>query len=427
MALAWAFQPLYPEERAAGPLLEQAAALIEESHRLGATAGTVAPAVAPLLRAMLSYYTNRIEGQHTRPADIERALARQYDADQKQARKQRLAVAHMGAEVALEAAVITLSRPAIYDAGLVARIHRELYSSLPESDRVTDEGAVIVPGACSHHRLLWIHPFVDGNGRVARLHTHLVVTALDLTHGLWSPLRGIARDVESYYARLNNADLPRRNDLDGRGPLSQEELVAFSGWLLDVCLDQVRFMRGLLALDALKARIADLLGWLRQYVADGQRDVHRESGRGRGAALCGHRGADRARAFHGPDRPVAAHRPAVAFEPARLRRARCRDFAGSREVRGPTEEPSLALSAPVAGGRGRPRSATVPLTVTLDSPKAHRTRSERAARAPGIRRRRSGAARACAPRRASTGDAPSTTARGGGRPAAPAPHCRPAY
>lgn len=306
MALAWAFQPLYPDERTAGELVERAAALISESHRLGATPGTVALAVAPLLRAMLSYYTNRIESQHTRPADIERALARQYDADEKQARRQRLAVAHMGAEAALETAVMTLSRPAIYDAGLVARIHCELYSSLPEGDRVTDEGAVIVPGAwrtvdvpagrhvapraadivpllgawheryaalpgieqavvgvaCSHHRLLWIHPFVDGNGRVARLHTHLALTALGLTHGLWSPLRGIARDVESYYARLNNADLPRRNDLDGRGPLSQEELVAFSGWLLDVCLDQVRFMRRLLALDALKARIADLLGWL---------------------------------------------------------------------------------------------------------------------------------------------------------------------
>ena len=115
---------------------------------------------------------------------------------------------------------------------------------------------------CSHHRLLWLHPFVDGNGRTGRLHTHLVLMSLGLTQGLWSPMRGMARDVDNYYARLNNANLPRRNDFDGRGPLSQEELVAFCAWLLDVCLDQVRFMRGLLALDALKARISDLLGWL---------------------------------------------------------------------------------------------------------------------------------------------------------------------
>ena len=255
---------------------------------------------------MLSYYTNRIEGQQTRPADIERALAKQYDADVKQARKQRLAVAHMEAEVELEAAVANKPRSALYDPSFVAGIHRALYSRLLAADRTTDEGAAIVPGAwrtvdvaaghhvapragdiesllefwrdrytalpgieqaivgamCSHHRLLWLHPFVDGNGRIGRLHTHLVLMSLGLTQGLWSPMRGMARDVDNYYARLNNADLPRRNDFDGRGPLSQEELVAFCAWLLDVCLDQVRFMRGLLALDALKARISDLLGWL---------------------------------------------------------------------------------------------------------------------------------------------------------------------
>jgi hypothetical protein len=86
MTLTWAFQPLYPEDRAAGPLVERAAALVAEGHRLGADAGALSVTLAPLLRAMLSYYTNRIEGQHTRPADIERALAKQYDADEKQAR-----------------------------------------------------------------------------------------------------------------------------------------------------------------------------------------------------------------------------------------------------------------------------------------------------------------------------------------------------
>ena len=42
----------------------------------------------------------------------------------------------------------------------------------------------------AHQRLAWIHPFRDGNGRVARLHTHLVLGKLGLTNGLWSPLRG---------------------------------------------------------------------------------------------------------------------------------------------------------------------------------------------------------------------------------------------
>ena len=72
----------------------------------------------------------------------------------------------------------------------------------------------------------------------------------------------MAREHEAYYARLNNADLPRRNDIDGRGNLSQEELVAFTAWLLELCLDQARFMRSLLAFDQLKSRLLDLLIWL---------------------------------------------------------------------------------------------------------------------------------------------------------------------
>ena len=73
-------------------------------------------------------------------------------------------------------------------------------------------------------------------------------------------MRGLARAPEQYYARLNNADLPRRNDYDGRGPLSQEELVAFARYLLEVCLDQVRFMSSMLELDALRVGLGTCSG-----------------------------------------------------------------------------------------------------------------------------------------------------------------------
>ncbi len=299
------FQPLVPDVAASAPLLEQAAAVVGEGHHLESAAAGLTQALAPLLRSMNSYYSNKIEGQHTRPADIQRALAQQFDADATQARKQRLALAHIEAELALETALPT-NRVELYTPAFIQAIHAELYGRLPVADRVSDEGASVMPGAwrespvtagrhmapapadipslltawqdayvrlpgleqalvgtvCSHHRLLWVHPFLDGNGRTARLHTHLLLEALGVTKGVWSPLRGMARDQEGYYARLNNADLPRRNDLDGRGPLSQEELVAFASWLLDVCLDQARFMRELLGLEQLKGRLADLLRWL---------------------------------------------------------------------------------------------------------------------------------------------------------------------
>ena len=300
------FYPLLPDEKAGGPLLSQAADLVAECYRLTYVAGGIIAALHPLLRCMNSYYSNKIEGQHTRPADIQRALELQFDADLKQAQKQRLAVAHIEAEQALEAELPS-DRTDLYAPSFVQSVHAALYDRLPESDRTTEDGQVILPGGwrtslvtaagqhlapapgrigpllgewqqhyakrpgleqalvaavCSHHRLLWVHPFIDGNGRTARLHTHLLLTALGVTHGIWSPLRGMARDQAGYHARLNNADLPRRNAVDGRGPLSQEELVAFARWLLDVCLDQVRFMRSLLGLEQLKGRLADLLRWL---------------------------------------------------------------------------------------------------------------------------------------------------------------------
>ena len=307
------FQPLYPEERVLGPLHELAAQLIAECHTLQGQAGaSMVRALSPKLRAMNSYYTNKIEGQHTKPAEIERAINNDFSADAALAIKQRVAVAHMEVEEQLEQALAKTAPGGIFSPQLVCEIHRLFYSKLPEADRVTDEGEAVVPGeyrkrgvntglhvapppddldglmrawaerycklagtealligaACSHHRLVWIHPFIDGNGRAARLHTHLVLHAMGLTQGLWSPMRGLARTQEQYYARLNNADLPRRNDLDGRGPLSQEELVAFASYFLGVCLDQVRFMRERLDLASLKDRLKSMLHFLQQQPWD---------------------------------------------------------------------------------------------------------------------------------------------------------------
>ena len=55
---------------------------------------------------MNSYYSNRIEGQHTRPLELEQALRKDFSADAKLAARQRLALAHMDAEAAAEAAYV---------------------------------------------------------------------------------------------------------------------------------------------------------------------------------------------------------------------------------------------------------------------------------------------------------------------------------
>ena len=133
------------------------------------------------------------------------------------------------------------------------------YSNLGTTDS-------ILASAAAHHRLLWIHPFLDGNGRVARLMSHAMLRDVLDTGGVWSIARGLARNVFDYKAHLAACDMSRRNDLDGRGNLSEEALAEFTGFFLRVCIDQVKFMEGLVAPTRLRNRI---LIWVEEEVRAG--------------------------------------------------------------------------------------------------------------------------------------------------------------
>lgn len=308
------FEPLLPAARQQEPLLAQAHELARAAAQL--TGRPVVPELRALLRGMNSYYTNRIEGQHTRPHEIEQALRQDFSTDKGLAARQRLAVAHMEAEAAIEQRYVGDAGAArLYSVDAVQDLHRELFARLPVQDLFTPEGEAIVPGelrprdvrvgehiapthaslgsfvqrwatfyrgvrrgeaallalAAAHQRLGWVHPFIDGNGRVMRLHTHAVLGALGYTNGLWSPLRGFARSTERYYALLAAADAPRDGDLDGRGNLSESALVAWIDYVLDICLDQVRFMTKLLDLGAMERRIAACLAFEEETLRSGVR------------------------------------------------------------------------------------------------------------------------------------------------------------
>lgn len=113
----------------------------------------------------------------------------------------------------------------------------------------------ILTAAAAHHRLVWIHPFLDGNGRVARLMSHAThLEALD-SGAAWSIARGLARNVQVYKRHLAACDQTRREDLDGRGNLSEENLSDFTRFFLTTCIDQVAFMERLMQPDQLRARI----------------------------------------------------------------------------------------------------------------------------------------------------------------------------
>jgi Fic family protein len=256
--------------------------------------------LADLVRAMNCYYSNLIEGHYTHPVDIERALKNEYSDDACKRDLQLEATAHIAVQKWIDDGGLK-GRAATTDG--IREVHRRFCELLPDDllwveDSETKKrvpvvagelrrknvvvgahipispGAVprfldrfeqgyarlnktdsIVGAAAAHHRLLWIHPFVDGNGRVARLMSHaMMLDTLD-TGAVWSVARGLARNVDSYKRYLAACDLPRRNDLDGRGDLSEESLAGFTEFFLRTCIDQVEFMESLMQPDRLRARI----------------------------------------------------------------------------------------------------------------------------------------------------------------------------
>src|SRR5579872_1279938 len=170
--------------------------------------------LATLVRAMNCYYSNLIEGHDTHPVDIERALRGDYSKDAKKRDLQLEAMAHIAVQQWIDEGGL---RGRAVAADSIREIHRRFCEALPEDllwveDAATHEPIRVIPGElrtrdvavgdhiaisapavprflgrfegvysrlgksetilaapAAHHRLAWIHPFLDGNGRVARL------------------------------------------------------------------------------------------------------------------------------------------------------------------------------------------------------------------------------------------------------------------
>jgi Fic family protein len=268
-----------------------------------------ASSLAGLVRIMNTYYSNLIEGNNTRPVDIEKALAGKLDSDEGRRNLQIEAVAHVRVQTEIDRMAAEARLPDAASSDFILWLHREFYKgasdemlrirsadhtflmepgkwrSQPEHDVAVGrhqppssetivqfmsyfaeryrfdrlgKAARILAIPAAHHRFNFIHPFPDGNGRVSRLMSHAMAQQAGIgAHGLWSISRGLARGLESrgdYKSMMDHADTPRQGDLDGRGNLSQAALVEFTLWFLRVCLDQVTFMAGLFDLATLAKR-----------------------------------------------------------------------------------------------------------------------------------------------------------------------------
>ena len=134
-------EPLLPSEHRLGPLLERAHDLIRHADRLASWCPTGAlPSLRQMLRAMNSYYSNRIEGQHTLPLEIEQALRNDYALDADKARRQRLALSHMATENQLECLWPQWTNAQVWSPQTVQDIHQDLFARLTDQTRAGGAG-----------------------------------------------------------------------------------------------------------------------------------------------------------------------------------------------------------------------------------------------------------------------------------------------
>jgi Fic family protein len=237
--------------------------------------------------------------------EIEAALNKDFSIDEQKRYAQELCAAHVQTERELMREVLSSPPGNICGFDFVGKIHKRFYEQLPEHHQFThsqggftkhsvmpgimrdenvsmDDGRTahgpdvhelplkyqefsrsydpgnfhgderLIAAAASHHRLTWLHPFRDGNGRVSRLFSGLYMAHIGINRGnLWSLSRGFSRDIQWYMTNLQSADSPSED----RKGFDQEFFADYCLHFLEVCLDQIRFMDKTLGLNRIDARI----------------------------------------------------------------------------------------------------------------------------------------------------------------------------
>lgn len=290
-------------------LLDLAGEVISRAATLNGAASPYLKRELRLLTGIVNTYaSNLIEGHDTRPHDILRAVNSESPPKGQEALMQA-AVISAQLQVAIDDnhdLIEDLLRPAT-----LSLLHRHLFSATPELLEVPDAKFCGIPGksrgngmhvmvgqhvaphgelvdelleslfkyyraqkglsaaklidaAAMHHRLLFLHPFAEGNGRTVRIFTHALMHRAGAgADGLWSISRGLARGTREfpgepkrqYKSLLASADKERQGGTtDGRGALSLKALEEFVEWFLLVAVDQIDYMSSVYDLPSLRSR-----------------------------------------------------------------------------------------------------------------------------------------------------------------------------
>jgi len=281
---------------------------VDLSKRSAKLAGLLSPVTLNTLdrymRVINSYYSNLIEGNATHPHEIRAAQRGEYNGEPAKRDLQLESLGHMMTQQWLSEQSPTLDE--LFQPDFIRAIHQQFYRSMPESlwlirNHAGDTVDKVIPGEwrkqlvkvgshlppsaeslptaiahycniynssrfrgdrkiiaimAAHHRFAWIHPFMDGNGRVGRLLTDAALKAAGMeSYGAWCISRGLARSATQYKSLLAAADQPQQGAYDGRGPLSEKGLLSFCDYMLTTAIDQVDYISELLDLRSLRKRI----------------------------------------------------------------------------------------------------------------------------------------------------------------------------
>ncbi|MDY0228025.1 MAG: Fic family protein [Desulfomicrobium apsheronum] len=331
MGYDWSRPPLTPSlpgRKLIGPLKDMATEVATTSAGLERSiALETARTLGERLRLVNSYYSNLIEGHKTTIPEIEAALSRKFVEKPERRYAQELCAAHVRTERHFMRDLGNHPATNVCAIEFIRRLHEHFYSHLPKEHLNTHHadgftGIPVMPGqlrdtevsvdgttrhgpgaldlpehmtifhdmfapdafhgdekliaaAVSHHRLTWLHPFRDGNGRISRLHSGLYLAQINVNRSnLWSLSRGFSRNKSGYMLNLRATDSPERTN--SRLFFDEELTADFCRFFFEICLDQISFMTNLLRLGEIDRRIE----WLVQtLIRTGQSDLAPEAER----------------------------------------------------------------------------------------------------------------------------------------------------